>query len=188
MATHFIPGYSAAQGTKPLIDSHVTCTLLSKKRLCQQCYKIERQRADERLRKKMLIDEKEALIERDLVDSENQRRSTPINSDTTDVERYIISLPDRSKVQEKYYDVNTLEHYFNYLENNLDIIFSAEEANALADRLMVDGDYIDRVREHIRSFFIKDENRIFPNDPELTDFMQRYHNSLHKISYCKYSS
>ena len=50
---------------------------------------------------------------------------------------------------------------------------------------MVDGDYIDGVREHIRSFFIKDENRIFPNDSELTDFMQRYHNSLHKVSYCK---
>src|SRR5207247_9770644 len=121
----------------------------------------------------------------DLVKYKNKRRRTPINSDTTDVESYIISLPDRSKVQEIYYDVNTLERYFSYLENNLDIIFSTEEANALADRLMVDGDYIDGVREHIRSFFIKDENRIFPNDPELTDFMQRYHNSLHKISYCK---
>jgi hypothetical protein len=58
---------------------------------------------------------------------------------------------------------------------------------------MLTGDWpiINKQREEIKKFFIKDkynnkQNRIFPNEQEITAYLQQHHNhSGFEIQYCK---
>jgi hypothetical protein len=67
------------------------------------------------------------------------------------------------------------------LDINIVSIFTNEDARIVGQRLpMLPGDWpiINKRRDEIKTFF-KDkdkENRIFPNEQEITAYLQRYHN------------
>jgi hypothetical protein len=139
-----------------------------------------------------------------------------------DVERYITSLPDRSNIlkNELGYDKSNpdsnpddsidLENYIYNLQITIWVIFSSDNADVLAQRiedadvLEIGEDFsakdINRIRRKVRTGFIKDKNRIFPNEQEITAYLKRYQDysdaaeagfgftiiySSFKIQYCK---
>jgi hypothetical protein len=73
-----------------------------------------------------------------------------------------------------------------YMEALLSAIFSTADADTLAKSgASFVSNYIIQIRKDIRTNFIKDAGRIFPNDQELTAYMiQNVTNEL-QIQYCK---
>jgi hypothetical protein len=107
---------------------------------------------------------------------EYQRLHTPINSAKSDYERYLISLPDRSKVNWKY-----------FLEDDDDDDFSwVNEEESMREHLKIalDPSYessnYPKLHE-MRADLIQDKDRMIPNDQELTRWMQKYE----RIQFCK---
>jgi hypothetical protein len=85
--------------------------LCSKMRLCQECY--DRQKKTDEEIDELCMKEHEMLsLERKTYsDHENERRGKPIESCTSELDRYMISLPDRSYMLEKELGFNVLDEY-----------------------------------------------------------------------------
>lgn len=114
---------------------------------------------------------------------EYQRLHTPINSVKSDYERYIISLPDRSKVNWEY-----------FLEDDRDDDFSwADEEDSMREHLKIalDPSYESSrypKSKEMRADLIQDKDRTIPNDQELTRWMRKKINdcsSDKQIQFCK---
>jgi hypothetical protein len=114
---------------------------------------------------------------------EYQRLHTPINSVKSDYERYIISLPDRSKVNWEY-----------FLEDDRYDDFSwADEEDSMREHLKIalDPSYESSrypKSKEIRADLIQDKDRTIPNDQELTRWMRKKINdcsSDKQIQFCK---
>ena len=106
---------------------------------------------------------------------EYQRLHTPINSVKSDYERYIISLPDRSKVNWEY-----------FLEDDRYDDFSwTDEEDSMREHLKIalDPSYESSrypKSKEMRADLIQDKDRTIPNDQELTRWMRK------KINDCSY--
>ena len=106
---------------------------------------------------------------------EYQRLHTPINSAKSDYEGYIISLPDRSKV-----------NWENFLGDVIYDDFSwAQQEDSMRDHLKIalDPNYESSFpsfpkSQEMRADLIQDKDRTIPNDQELTRWMQKYENSI----------
>ena len=129
---------------------------------------------------------------------EEYRRRHPLDAVTSQVERYLVSLPDRSKMLRDYFG-----SWLDDKDSGVDLtIFEGIIADYLIIALISDYDaskFTDPRPEHyklklheLRTKFIKDRNRTSPNDQELTRWMQEnIHDSYSledhwfKIQYCK---
>jgi hypothetical protein len=127
---------------------------------------------------------------------EEYRRRHPLETVTSQVERYLVSLPDRSKMLRDFFG--------EWLDHDDSGVRLAVFEGIIADNLMIalisDYDtskFTDPRPEHyklklseLRTKFIKDRNRTFPNDQELTRWMQEninngYQDHWFKIQYSK---
>jgi hypothetical protein len=127
---------------------------------------------------------------------EEYRRRHPLETVTSQLERYLVSLPDRSKMLRDYFG--------DWLDDDDSGVRLAVFEGIIADYLMIAliSDYdaselTDPRPEHyklklheLRTKFIKDRNRTCPNDQELTRWMQENINNGHedhwfKIQYSK---
>ena len=129
---------------------------------------------------------------------EYQRRHTPIDSAKSDIERYRISLPDRSMVAligpgipgwgfwldvdaERGSEEQTLADFLS-IALNLDYDTSNSSMNH---------DYVNSISQELRADFIQDKNRTVPNDQELTRWMKKYYGDpdddswIKAIEFCK---
>ena len=188
------PSDGTEQGRIALRDDYINSRLRSKMRLCQECY--DRYKKVDEENDEFYADEHETLsLERKIyLERERERRSKPIESCTSELERYLLSLPDRSYMLEKDLGFNVFDEYWTdwsidesrYMEALLSAIFSTADPDILAKSgASFVSNYIIQIREDIRSNFIKDSDRIFPNDQELTAYMiQNVKNEL-QIQYCK---
>ena len=129
---------------------------------------------------------------------EEYRRRHPLDTVTSQVERYLVSLPDRSKMLRDYFG-----SWLDDKDSGVDLaIFEGIIADYLMIALISDYDaskFTDPWPEHyklklheLRTKFIKDRNRTCPNDQELTRWMQEnindrysYEDHWFKIQYCK---
>jgi len=106
----------------------------------------------------------------------------PIESCSTDVEGYIIPLPDRSEIlQKERFDMHNKYHRDAmaelqfYLFMDIQCIFNSNDPS--------DGEFESRKRVR---YFIRDPNRMFPNEQELTTYIQKHHDGgTFQIQYCK---
>lgn len=188
------PGAGTEEGRKAIRNEFMYSTLQQKERICQQCYDKKRV-SDETMRKmQMSFNETEALQYKDFLEEEKKRRSTPITSQMTDLERYVISLPDRSYMLEKElgYDYSNhhhgemLDEYWFGFDADMESIFTSEDPQVVSKRTFVYGESgVIRTRQQIRNF-IKDKDRVFPNEQEITTYLQQHHNDFgFEIQYCK---
>jgi hypothetical protein len=78
-----------------------------------------------------------------------------------------------------------MDHSRN-LDATLHAIFSTDDTDVLAESgALFVSDYIKQIREDIKANFIKDSDRIFPNEQELTAYMIQNPNDEFQIQYCK---
>lgn len=188
------PGDGTEQGRISLKDDYTNTKLRSKVRLCQECYDRQK-RIDEELTELCMNEHEKLSLERQIYsEQENERRNKPIKSCTSELGRYITSLPDRSYMLEKELGFNVLDEYWRdwSMEHsrNLDAILHAIFSNQDPDVLEKSGasfvsDYIKQIREDIKTNFIKDSDRIFPNEQELTAYMIQNVKDEFQIQYCK---
>jgi hypothetical protein len=123
--------------------------------------------------------------------TEYQRRHTPIESTMSDYEKYVISLPDRSKT----HWVAGLAAYGCFYDMESDHLqFMCDMSDLLKIALIPDYDkqipYYKNLSQELRSDFIQDKERIVPNDQELTNWMKKYCNDndadhRYNIEFCK---
>jgi hypothetical protein len=116
---------------------------------------------------------------------EHQRRHTPIESSMSDYEKYIISLPDRTKIDwDPFGEVSDDNYDWVYFDEamreNLKIAlipdYKSENESRDTGALL----------QEFRTNFIQDKNRLIPNDQELTRWMMKKINGYDKkIQYCK---
>jgi hypothetical protein len=188
------PGDSTEQGRIALRDDYINSRLRSKMRLCQKCYD-RYKKVDEEISEAYLRHHEMLSLERKIHSQhESERRNKPIESCTSVLERYLMSLPDRSYMLEKELGFNVLDEYWTnwsidesrYMEALLSAIFSTADPEVLAKSGMsFTSEFIIQIRKDIRTNFIKDAGKIFPNDQELTAYMiQNVKNEL-QIQYCK---
>jgi hypothetical protein len=129
---------------------------------------------------------------------EYQRRHTPISSAMSDIERYRISLPDRSMVA--LIDPGEPGWGF-WIDANVQR--SVEEftfADFLRIALIPDYDIskcdiyqgsANSILQELRTDFIQDKNRVIPNDQELTRWLKKYYGDpdddswIKAIEFCK---
>jgi hypothetical protein len=115
---------------------------------------------------------------------EYQRRHTPIESSMSDYEKYIISLPDRTK--------RDWDPFGEVDEDNYDWVYFAEDMEQNLKIALIP-DYKSESRDtgalsqEFRTNFIQDKNRLVPNDQELTRWMRKQINGYDdkRIQYCK---
>jgi hypothetical protein len=129
---------------------------------------------------------------------EYQRRHTSIDSAKSDIERYRISLPNRSMVALIGPGVPGWGFWLD-----VDAERGAEE-QTIADFLSIalnpdydtsnsnmKQDYADSISQELRADFIQDKNRTVPNDNELTRWMKKYYGDpdddswIKAIEFCK---
>jgi hypothetical protein len=123
--------------------------------------------------------------------TEYQRRHTPIESNMSDYEKYVISLPDRSKT----HWVAGFAAYGCFLDMDADhLVFMQDMINHLQIALIPDCDKhipdYETLFQALRSDFIQDKGRVIPNDQELTNWMKKHFNDndadrWYNIEYCK---
>jgi hypothetical protein len=101
---------------------------------------------------------------------EYQRLHTPINSATSDLERYFISLPERSEIYWKHFGDDDLNYNFRFLcftqnmEEYLKIALNPEYESSYPHY------------HELRAELNWDKDRMIPNDQELTRWMQKHFN------------
>ena len=136
-----------------------------------------------------------SIYDQDFHEEEMERMNKPIKSCMTDAERYIMHLPDRSGMLEKElgYDIHNRHHRDWTRDFSLDLddiiksIFDIHDPEFMEKEhitILGNAESVRRIREDIRTYFIKDPNRIFPNEQELTAFMQTGNHDF-QIQYCK---
>lgn len=129
---------------------------------------------------------------------EYQRRRTTIESTMSEYKKYYISLPDRSNVRDvwsgvRYENENSVsddddsggyismeqEAFVNHLQMALipdydlsNIYWSDEHGNKIANKIL----------QELRTDYIADENRIIPNDRELTSWMKKHYGVDHYVN------
>ncbi len=127
---------------------------------------------------------------------EEYRRRHPLDTVTSQLEKYLVSMPDRSKIPQDYFG-----DWLDDIDSGVQLtVFEGIIADYLMIALINDYDttkFTDPRAEHyklklheLRIKFIKDRNRTSPNDQELTRWMQENINNGHrdhwfKIQYCK---
>ena len=127
---------------------------------------------------------------------EYQRRHTPIDSAKSDIERYRISLPDRSMVAL----IGPGEPGWGFwLDADAN---RGGETDRFADFLnialipdydtsMLTHDFANLILQELRADFIQDKNRLVPNDQELTRWIKKYYGNpdddswIKAIEFCK---
>jgi hypothetical protein len=162
--------YKQVSGTNR--DDYIDREIRGKKRYCRDCFEKLKKDEEEMEEERRKWDDFDGRYFDDLHKEEMERMNKPIESYTTDLERYMISLPDRSDIlKESGYDPlnryhrDTMDDLF-YLHMDMQSIFKSGD-----DRH--DG------------IITQDKNRIFPNEQVLTAYMQKNYNSFPQVQYCK---
>ena len=125
---------------------------------------------------------------------EYQRRHTPINSTMSDLERYIISLPDRSDVHwvgPAFYawgwaldeNCNTTMHFDSIAEFLRIALFSNHDLEDKSS--MLTPEYSRSILQELRTDFIQDKDRKIPNDQELGRWMKKHFTDHEERGYVK---
>ena len=133
-----------------------------------------------------------------------RRRHTPIESTMSDYKKYYMSLPDRSNVSSVYsgiqyeYSGSDDDDTGGYISMEQEAFGKCLEIALRPDYAMtnysMDHDHVNSISQVLRADFIADENRIIPNDRELTDFMKKEYGVNHyvgdwistkAVSFCK---
>lgn len=174
---------------------YINRKLCSKMRLCHECYDRHKQTDEEIDETYMKEHEMLSLERKTYSEHENERRNKPIESCTSDIERYMISLPDRSYLLEKELGFNVLDKHWRdwSMDHSLNLqailhgIFSTQDPGVLEDAMgyCTSSEIVRNIREDIKKNFIKDSDRIFPNEQELTAYMIQNANDEFQIQYCK---
>lgn len=115
---------------------------------------------------------------------EYQRRHTPIKSSMSDYEKYIISLPDRTKIHwEPFGEVSDDNYDWVYFEDGMQEYLSIALIPDYKSKSYDTGS----LSQEFRTDFIQDKNRLIPNDQELTSWMTKKMSGYDdkKIQYCK---
>lgn len=170
-------GSDGTESTKAMNDE-----IRKKRRFCQKCFEKVKERDEEMEEKSMMWHERNSTYFQDLHEEEMKRMNKPIESCSTDVERYIIPLPDRSDILQKEgfdmhnkYDRDAMMYLQFYLYMDILCIFRSNDS--------LDGESDSRKRVR---YFIRDPNRMFPNEQELTTYIQKHHDDgTFQIQYCK---
>ena len=116
---------------------------------------------------------------------EYQRRHTPIESTMSEYKKYFISLPDRSNVRSVYsgiqyeYSGSDDDDTGGYISMEQEAFEKCLEIALRPDYVMtnysMNHDHANSISQELRADFIADENRIIPNDRELTSWMKKYY-------------
>jgi hypothetical protein len=162
------PGDGTEHGRIAIRDRRIKNILRSKRRLCQECYNRQKKTEEEWYELSMKEHEELSLVS----ERENERRNKPIKSCTSDLDRYIISLPDRSSMLEKEFGYDVFDRHWRdwsmectlNMEAKLHALFSTQDPHVFNEAmgLCTSSEIVMNIREDIKTNFIKDSDRIFP--------------------------
>jgi hypothetical protein len=120
---------------------------------------------------------------------EYQRRHTPIESAKSEYEKYIISLPDRSHI----HWVAGAAAYGIFLDmetNYTEFMWSITDFLKIALIPDCEKSVPETLSQELKADFIKDNERVIPNDHELTRWLKKHFNDhdldyWYKVKLCK---
>src|SRR5207244_8124735 len=110
-----------------------------------------------------------------------ERMNTPLESCKTEVERYIVPLPNRADILQKEFGLDdfdddlcdSLDDILGQPTYGIHLIFDIHDFALLEEEIK----WARAVREEIKKDFIKDHSRSLPNEQELTLYLaQKFYN------------